>query len=91
MIEILYEIMLFVLIIAIIFLIVMFYKAITILNDVKDSSSIINKRVKDVDALVSNLENTVRGFSGILKNFLISLDGIKSYFKNKEKKETKDE
>lgn len=91
MIEILCEVLLSLSIVAVIFLIVAFYKTITILSDVKDSSSIINKRVKDVDSVVSGLENTVRGFSGILKSFLISLDGIKSYFKNKEKKESKDE
>ena len=84
--EILYQIALFVVILAVIALIFVLCRTYSILNDVKDSTGVVRKRVRDIDGVVSNLEVSLRGFSDILKSFLVSLDGIKSFFKNREEK-----
>ncbi len=84
--EILYQIALFVVILAVIALIFVLIRTYSILNDVKDSTEVVRKRVRDIDGVVSNLEGSLRGFSDILKSFLASLDGIKSFFKKIEEK-----
>jgi hypothetical protein len=83
------QILIAVSIIAIIFLVVVFYRLTEVLADVKTVTEIASKRAKEIDARIDLAEKKMDSVSEMLKGFMASLDIIKivrEKFKEKESK-----
>ena len=90
--EILYQIALIVVIIAGLILIALLVRAYQILGSVDDSSKIVNRRLHDLDAVVSSLQSYASNTVETLKYFTTTMDAVKRFFdKNKKEKKEKDE
>lgn len=95
--DLLYQIALFVLIIAGIMLIYVLYQVAVKLNDLGDTAKIIRNRVHDADNLINSLEGSLNNINDSIKNFTSSYEKIitakekiQSFFNN-DKKGKKDE
>lgn len=96
--ELLYQILLAVLIVAVIFLIFVLWRLYNILTDINSASQIIAKQVTAISALVDDIIKSLEGFRQFLKSFfesVKSLGNIKQKFSDfwdddkKTKKEAK--
>jgi len=90
--EILYQIALFVLIVAGIMLIYVLYQVSVKLYDLGDTAKIIRNRVYELDKLVGSLEGSLNSISEAIKNFTSSYEKIvsakekiQSFFNNDKK------
>jgi len=80
--ELLYQLFLVVLIIIGIILIVVLWKVMDILRDVKKTTTIVSKRSIQIDNYLEKAVDSARGVREMLKGFLFSFDFLK-YFKQK--------
>jgi|GEM_PF-1476298 len=87
------QILIAVSIVAVIVLIAALYRLFDVLGDVKETTAIAEKRAKELDAKIDQVEEKVSSYSNALKRFVASLDVIKIIADkfNKKKKESKDE
>lgn len=96
--EILYQIALFVVIVAGIALIFVLWRTYLILTDINDSTGVMRKRIRDFDRMVSNLESSfssltevIKGLAGSMEKVKTAKDKITSFFETKEEKGNKNE
>jgi hypothetical protein len=76
--ELLIQLLIGISIVAIGFMIAIFWRVFGILSDVKETTVIVKKRVQDVDAGIGKFEKTLTEGMDALKGFVYSLEFIKS-------------
>lgn len=74
--ELLYQILLAVLIVAVVFLIMVLWRLYNILTDFNTASEIIAKQVKQAGVLVNDIVKSLEGFKQSLKGFMESIKSI---------------
>jgi len=72
--DILIQILLIVAIAALVLLMLVLWKTNTMLDDFKETSKIAKKRIKQIDASLDGLENTIDNASSTIKGFISSLE-----------------
>lgn len=72
--DILIQVLLAVAIFALVLLSVVLWKTNAVLDDVKETSKIAKKRVKQIDVSLDGLEKTINNASSIIKGFVSSLE-----------------
>jgi len=80
--EILFQIVLVTTIVALIMLIFVFGLLITVLNNLRDSTKIARKRIREADQLITRMEEAVNSFVDMAKGFTASVTGFNT-IKNK--------
>lgn len=74
--ETLYQIAITVFIIAGLFLILVLWRCYDVLTDVKDSTKIVKRRIKEIDQLVKEAQNSIEKLGQILSSFAGSFEKI---------------
>lgn len=75
--SILYQILLAVLIVGGVFLVMVLFRLYQVLTDIKDATTIISRRVEQIDGLIDSAGNKLKGLCGMASEFVSSIVGGK--------------
>lgn len=84
-ISILVQILIVVAIIVGLMMIVVLWRTIGVMDDLKSASDIILRRVREIDQAVEDTKEKISSFSEMVKNFVLSFEFVKSLKEKMEK------